>query len=148
MQDTPESVYESFWKDLVETDGVMDPEKIKAELCDYRMVMQNAVKVYLHITNGKIGKLNTDPDVVCQIADECYEEQLEDGCPCHEPEPAKDTQRTDPPNCDWQRDEYGNWCCACSDTMPDFTPWKGTDPKGSFCPKCGKIIATKVHDQP
>ncbi len=68
--------------------------------------------------------------------------------PCHEPEPAKDTQRTDPPNCDWHRDEFGNWFSGCSDTMPDFTPWKGTDPKGSFCPKCGKIITVRVHDKP
>jgi hypothetical protein len=70
------------------------------------------------------------------------------GCPCHEPEPAKDTQRTDPPNCDWHRDEFGNWFSGCSETMPDFTPWKGTDPNGAHCPKCGKVIATKVHDKP
>ena len=59
-----------------------------------------------------------------------------------------DTQRTDPPNCDWHRDEFGNWFSGCSETMPDFTPWKGTDPKGSFCPKCGKIITVRVHDKP
>jgi len=61
---------------------------------------------------------------------------------------AQDTQRTDPPNCDWHRDEFGNWFSGCSETMPDFTPWKGTDPKGSFCPKCGKIITVRVHDKP
>ncbi len=70
------------------------------------------------------------------------------GCPCHEPEPAKDTQRTDTPKCDWHRDEFGNWFSGCSETMPDFTPWKGTDPKGSFCPKCGEIITVRVHDKP
>lgn len=59
-----------------------------------------------------------------------------------------DTQRTDPPNCEWHRDEFGNWFSGCSETMPDFTPWKGTDPKGSFCPKCGKIITVRVHDKP
>ena len=59
-----------------------------------------------------------------------------------------DTQRTDPPNCDWHRDEFGNWFSGCSETMPDFTPWKGTDPNGAHCPKCGKVIATKVHDKP
>lgn len=59
-----------------------------------------------------------------------------------------DTQRTDPPNCDWHRDEFGNWFSGCSETMPDFTPWKGTDPKGSFCPKCGEIITVRVHDKP
>jgi hypothetical protein len=58
------------------------------------------------------------------------------------------TQRTDPPNCEWHRDEFGNWFSGCSETMPDFTPWKGTDPKGSFCPKCGKIITVRVHDKP
>jgi hypothetical protein len=26
-EETSESVYEEFWKDLVETDGKMDPEK-------------------------------------------------------------------------------------------------------------------------
>jgi len=59
-----------------------------------------------------------------------------------------DTQRTDPPNCEWHRDEFGNWFSGCSETMPDFTPWKGTDPKGSFCPKCGKNITVRVHDKP
>jgi len=69
----------------------------------------------------------------------------------HDPWPLPappDTQRTDPPNCDWHRDEFGNWFSGCSETMPDFTPWKGTNPKGSFCPKCGKIITVRVHDKP
>lgn len=76
------------------------------------------------------------------------------GCPCHEPHASvvKDSLTTQPdptPNtCRWWKDEYGNWCCSCSDTLPDFTPWTGTDPNGCFCPKCGKIITVRVHDKP
>lgn len=65
------------------------------------------------------------------------------------PAPPEQDQRGDAPTtCRWWRDEYGNWCCACSDTMPDFTPWPSADPNGAHCPKCGKAIATKVHDKP
>lgn len=79
---------------------------------------------------------------------------LDAAFPCHEPQPSvvKEslTAQPDPTpdTCRWWRDEYTNWCCGCSDTMPDFTPWTGTDPNGCFCPNCGKIITVRVHDKP
>lgn len=67
------------------------------------------------------------------------------GCPCHEPQPDPTTD-----TCRWWKDEYGNWCCACSDILPAFTPWRGTAPDGCFCPKCGGVITggKTGHDKP
>jgi hypothetical protein len=62
--ETPESVYNEFWKDLVETDGKMDPEKVKAELYDFRQLIRNIPKVYDAVTGGRISKPLTDVDVV------------------------------------------------------------------------------------
>ena len=58
-----ERVWEDFWEPLVSVDGVYglaDLEKIKRELYDYRMVMQEVSKVYYEISNGKLSKPNTD----------------------------------------------------------------------------------------
>lgn len=62
--------------------------------------------------------------------------------------PEQDQRGDDTTTCRWWRDEFGNWCCACSDTMPDFTPWPSADPNGAHCPKCGKTVTTQVHDKP
>lgn len=85
MSDKPETLYESFWKSIVETNGALDPVKVRAELFDYHTLMQSAAKVYAHITGGKIGKVNTDPDVVCTVADDEYAELYRLDLPCHEP---------------------------------------------------------------
>jgi len=50
--------YEEFWKDLVEKDGVVDMEAVKAELSDYHHVLQNVPEVYVAITGGRMSKPN------------------------------------------------------------------------------------------
>lgn len=96
---------------------------------------------------GQEGPCHEPQGLVFRSAEEVFKHYgvtlADDG---HEPfEPQPDPT---PDTCRWWKDEYGNWCCSCSDTLPDFTPWTGTDPNGCFCPNCGKIITVRVHDKP
>jgi len=68
-----EQTYEDFWKGIVEVNGVLDPDKVKRELHDYRTLLRSTAKVYSHVTGGRISKQNTDPDVVCSEADDHYD---------------------------------------------------------------------------
>lgn len=54
-----EATYNEFWRDLVETDGKLDPAKVKAELHDYRNFMNEVTHAYCTITGGRISKPNT-----------------------------------------------------------------------------------------
>lgn len=73
-----EQDYESFWKELVEKDGKLDPDSVKRELFDYHNLMKNATRVYCHITDGMISKLNTDPDVVIAEADSVVQKLIDE----------------------------------------------------------------------
>ncbi len=62
-----------FWKDIVfNPDGSINVEQLKKELSDFSMVMETASKVYMHITDGKISKVTTLPEVIISEADDCY----------------------------------------------------------------------------
>lgn len=54
-----DEVYENWWKELVETDGVLDLKKVKAELFDYYTFMDEVSTAYCDITEGKFSKPNT-----------------------------------------------------------------------------------------
>lgn len=73
MQDY-EKNYASFWKPLVEdpATGRLDPDKVMRELFDYHTAIQEVGKVYCHITNDRISKINSRAEAVIAIADECY----------------------------------------------------------------------------
>ena len=67
--------YNDFWKELVEDKhGNLSKEKMMRELHDFKMVMENVSKVYMHITNSRISKPNTLAEVVIEQADEYYED--------------------------------------------------------------------------
>lgn len=72
-----EQDYQDFWKGIIERDGVIDLRQLKLELSDFRTVMRGAAKVYDHVTGGQVSKPNTDPNVVCSLADDHYRK-------CHE----------------------------------------------------------------
>lgn len=76
---TPDEIYDEFWKDLVETDGVMDPEKVKAELADYSFLMHEVPKVYSEVTSFRVSKPNTMAfEVIAEHDRSCYyRERLE-----------------------------------------------------------------------
>ncbi len=48
--------YDSFWKEIVETDGKLDIEKVKVELYDFSFMMQEVPTVYMHVTGNRLSK--------------------------------------------------------------------------------------------
>ena len=57
--DAIETDYNELWRDIVETDGQLDPKKVKRELYDYSVVMREVSKVYDELTGGRISEPNT-----------------------------------------------------------------------------------------
>jgi len=71
MNNEVEKVYNEFWKEIIEKpDGSIDIEQVKKELCDFKMIMDDAAKVYCHVTGDQISKVNTNPDEVIRYADD------------------------------------------------------------------------------
>lgn len=66
-----------FWRDWVYPDGAT-AEQVQAELADYRAFMDNASEVYLHITNGRISKVNTLAEAVIGEADAVQADAIEE----------------------------------------------------------------------
>lgn len=84
---TPEQVYNEFWKDLVEVDGKVDMNKVKAELADYSFILDQVPKVYGHVTGGLLSKPNYPAGTVITQADDhmtqVYEDNVADEINCH-----------------------------------------------------------------
>ena len=62
--------YEDFWKELVETDGKLDLDKVARELSDYCVILNNVSEVYCHVTGSRISKPNTSAGAVIAEADD------------------------------------------------------------------------------
>ena len=71
-----EKDYNEFWKDTIEKDGAINKDQMMRELSDYHTLMGNVAKVYCHITNNRIGKQLTDPEIVISVADEIMEDAI------------------------------------------------------------------------
>lgn len=67
-----EQIYREFWQDIIEKDGQVNMDQAKRELYDFLILMDNARKVYYHVTGGKLSKTNYDAQVICDEADENY----------------------------------------------------------------------------
>lgn len=65
-----EKTYNTFWKGIVETDGVLDKDAVMRELSDFHTLIQNVPLVYDHATRGRITKPNTSADFVIREIDE------------------------------------------------------------------------------
>jgi hypothetical protein len=73
MTDTPDEVYNKYWKHIVENeDGTINLEQLKKELFDFTFVMTEVSKVYWHITGGLLSECNYKASVVIDTADEHY----------------------------------------------------------------------------
>ncbi len=57
--ETYQDVYERFWKDIIETNGVFDIEQVKKELSDYEFLLEQVPIVYCEVTGNRISKPNT-----------------------------------------------------------------------------------------
>ena len=73
-----EEIYDIFWKDIVEVDGVLDMDQLKKELDDFHMVMEQVPSVYCHITDGQLSKCNYSARDVIQIAEDTEENHIQE----------------------------------------------------------------------
>lgn len=69
-----EACYREVWANVVEVDGVIDIDRVKAELHDYHMLLRDIPLIFDHVTGGRATKPNTTPAVINQFADEHYAE--------------------------------------------------------------------------
>lgn len=67
-----QQVYDEFWRRIVEPNGVLDFEQVKKELFDFRNVMQEVTKVYLHVTNNRFSKPLTSAEAVIDATEAHY----------------------------------------------------------------------------
>jgi hypothetical protein len=65
-----------FWSGQVYPEGAT-AEQVQAELTDYRTFMHETAIVYDNITRGRISKVNTLASVVISVAEECYQDDLQ-----------------------------------------------------------------------
>jgi len=86
-QKTPEAVYNEFWKELVEKDGVVDMTQVKKELCDFKYMIDQVPLIYEHVTGGTLSKpMYSAKTVIAQADDhsqQVYEDLIEDEIDCH-----------------------------------------------------------------
>lgn len=73
-----EGIYQSFWKDIVEKNGVIDIEQVKKELADYSFVLSEVSKVYTHVTGGLLSKPNYHANGIISAADDHMNEVVQD----------------------------------------------------------------------
>ena len=66
LEEAIDKEFSNFWAPIIfdEENGKLNLEQLKKELYDYSMLMLNISKVYCEITDGKLSKPNTDPDVI------------------------------------------------------------------------------------
>lgn len=70
--------YRDFWSKVVENeDGSLNVNQVKRELVDYMAFMEQASRVYYHVTNGLISKCNTCASSVIMEADRVRESDIE-----------------------------------------------------------------------
>lgn len=86
MDKKVKQVWYEFWLPLLsDGTGIIDLgedwEKVAVELYDYKVLMDNASKVYCELSGGKISKTNTKAeDVIAAVFDsinEAHDEQVE-----------------------------------------------------------------------
>jgi len=65
-QSAVDSVYDEFWKDIIEDPEGLNLSQIKKELYDFWVVMEEVSKVYLEISNYKFSKPTTSAEYVLE----------------------------------------------------------------------------------
>jgi hypothetical protein len=74
---TARALYDSFWKKLVETDGQLDLQKVANELADYKFLLDQVPKVYMHVTGGKLSKPNYPAAAVIACAEDAFAQRVQ-----------------------------------------------------------------------
>ena len=69
-----EQVYQDFWKGILEDEnGNTDIDKVKRELYDYSVILDQVPLVYDYVTGGVCSKPNTCASVVKSLVDDYYD---------------------------------------------------------------------------
>lgn len=71
-----EKVWHDLWQRIVMPKGTLDLEQVKRELFDFHRLMDNAAKVYMHVTGGRISKTNTCAASIIAVADDVVSETV------------------------------------------------------------------------
>lgn len=68
-----EQVYQDFWKEIIcDKDGNINIEKVKNELHDYYIMLEEVPKVYSEITDGLLSKPLYDAEIVLGVFRDRY----------------------------------------------------------------------------
>jgi len=70
--------FENLWKEIVETNGKVDLDKVKSELHDVGILISNVSKVYNHVTKGRISKPLTSADSIIREYDNIRDREIEE----------------------------------------------------------------------
>ena len=79
VDEVVERKWNEFWKDIVtDEDGTLNLDKVKCELHDFGILINNIPEIYMHITGGKASKHMIDADVIKALHDDYVTELFED----------------------------------------------------------------------
>lgn len=79
MSRDPEKDWKEFWKKIVcDSDGNIDVEQLKKELSDFRFLMDQASRVYEHVTAGGCSRIDYSADTIIQVHDANKIEEFEE----------------------------------------------------------------------
>lgn len=73
LADKARATFDEFWADLVTTGGQLDEAKVRLELHDYHLVMDEVARAYDELTHGRISKPNTAAHHVVSEANDAAE---------------------------------------------------------------------------
>jgi hypothetical protein len=70
--------WDRVWKDLVTTNGRIDKAKLMVELADFSILMEEACKVYCHVTGGRVLTVEAMAEDVIHAATEADNDALKE----------------------------------------------------------------------
>ncbi|MCR3760403.1 hypothetical protein KYB31_15605 [Clostridium felsineum] len=73
-----EKEWNEFWKEIVcNKDGSININQLKKELSDFSFILEQIPKVYSHITNGLLSKVNYKAESVISVFDKQQKELID-----------------------------------------------------------------------
>lgn len=73
-----EQVFQEFWAEIVQSNGVLDVDQVKRELFDYHAMLKEVPKVYDVVTGGRISKPNTSATAVIGEFEALIEREIQE----------------------------------------------------------------------
>jgi hypothetical protein len=74
--------FAAFWQDLIFPNGELDLEELKGDLCDYSDLIRNVSKVYSEVTQGRVSKVNTRPEIMITLFHDYVQRSIDDALKC------------------------------------------------------------------